>query len=91
MAGDRIPVIASGHISDSMEDQIDELRSIADTGVDAVVLVSNRLAAYVSGSSYFTFSNSTSWILMVSFMLLKDQKSYLPYSSLQNYLFKNFL
>ena len=44
IAGDRIPVIASGHISDSMEDQIIELRSIADTGVDAVVLVSNRLA-----------------------------------------------
>lgn len=45
IAGDRIPVIASGHISDSREDQIIELRSIAETGVDAVVLVSNRLAA----------------------------------------------
>ena len=39
----RIPVIASGHISYSIEDQITELKAIADTGVDAVILISNRL------------------------------------------------
>lgn len=44
-AAGRVPVIASGHISDSLEDQAEELRQIAATGVDAVVLVSNRLAA----------------------------------------------
>lgn len=40
----RMCVVASGHISDSMEDQIRELRRIAETGVDAVVMISNRLA-----------------------------------------------
>jgi 4-hydroxy-tetrahydrodipicolinate synthase len=40
----RVPVVSSGHISDSLEDQITELRAISDTGPDAVILVSNRLA-----------------------------------------------
>lgn len=44
-AGDGIPVIASGHVSDSFEDQVEEIKRIWDTGVDAFVLVSNRLAA----------------------------------------------
>lgn len=37
-------VIASGHVSDNIEDQIDEIKSISNTGIDAFVLVSNRLA-----------------------------------------------
>lgn len=41
----RISVIASGHISDALDDQIEELKAIADTGVEAVVMVANRLAA----------------------------------------------
>lgn len=40
----RVQVIASGHISDSIEDQMTELQAIAAAGVQAVVLVSNRLA-----------------------------------------------
>lgn len=40
----RVPVVSSGHISDTLEDQITELCAIADTGADAVILVSNRLA-----------------------------------------------
>lgn len=40
----RIPVIASGHVSYSPADQLDELRRVADTGVDAVILITNRLA-----------------------------------------------
>jgi 4-hydroxy-tetrahydrodipicolinate synthase len=43
-AAGQVQVIASGHVSDSMEGQIAELRAIAATGVQAVVLVSNRLA-----------------------------------------------
>lgn len=43
-AGNRVPVIASGHVSDSLEDQIQEINAIAATGVDAVILISNRLA-----------------------------------------------
>lgn len=41
----RIPVVASGHISDALDDQKTELRTIAETGVDAVVFVTNRFAA----------------------------------------------
>jgi len=41
----RVPVIASGHVSEGKSDQIDELTRMADTGVDAVVLVVNRLTA----------------------------------------------
>lgn len=41
----RVPVVASGHISDAVEDQKEEMRAIAGTGVDAVVFVTNRFAA----------------------------------------------
>jgi len=41
----RVPVVASGHISDSLDDQRTELSKMAETGVDGVVLVTNRLAA----------------------------------------------
>ncbi len=40
----RVPVISSGHISNSSEDQIEEIKAIAKTGVDAVILVTNLLA-----------------------------------------------
>ena len=41
----RMCVVASGHISERTEDQIRELRRIAATGVNAVVMISNRLAS----------------------------------------------
>jgi len=43
-AGGRIEVIASGHVSDGLGDQIAELKAMSQTGVKAVVLVTNRLA-----------------------------------------------
>ncbi len=43
-AGDRVPVIASGHISDNPADQIREINAMAETGIDACILVTNRLA-----------------------------------------------
>lgn len=49
----RVPVVASGHISERMEDQKAELRAMAETGVDAVVLVTNRLAAADEDASVF--------------------------------------
>ena len=39
-----VPVIASGHTSENIGDQINELEAISKTGVNAVVMVSNRLA-----------------------------------------------
>ena len=44
LANGRISVIASGHISDSIEDQIEEIKAISAVGPDAFVLVANRLA-----------------------------------------------
>jgi 4-hydroxy-tetrahydrodipicolinate synthase len=38
----RCSVIASGHVSDEPEEQIADIEAIAGTGVDAVVLLSNR-------------------------------------------------
>ncbi|WP_411675879.1 dihydrodipicolinate synthase family protein [Caproicibacter sp.] len=43
-AAGRVPVIASGHISDAIEDQAAELTEMSKTGVDAVILITNRLA-----------------------------------------------
>ncbi len=43
-ADGRVPVIASGHISDTLDEQVMELTKIAQTGVDAVILITNRLA-----------------------------------------------
>ncbi|MCM8900194.1 dihydrodipicolinate synthase family protein [Caldicoprobacter algeriensis] len=40
----RVPVIASGHVSESIDDQIEELKRMVDTGIDALILISNRLA-----------------------------------------------
>jgi 4-hydroxy-tetrahydrodipicolinate synthase len=40
----KIPVIASGHVSVALEDQLDELERIAGTGVDAVIMLTNRFA-----------------------------------------------
>lgn len=44
-----VPVVASGHISYALSDQEEELRRIADTGVDAVILITNRLAGQQDG------------------------------------------
>ena len=41
----QVPVIASGHISTDPAAQVEEVSRIAATGVDAVVLVTNRFAA----------------------------------------------
>lgn len=43
-AAGRVPVVASGHTSDSLEDQAKDIEAIWNTGVDAVILLSNRLA-----------------------------------------------
>lgn len=43
-AAGRIPVVVSGHVSESLDDQVEELAAMAGTGPQAVVLVSNRLA-----------------------------------------------
>src|SRR5690606_28820854 len=55
-AGGRVSVIASGHISDGLDDQIAELSAMADTGVGALVLVTNRLDPANAGFDAFRAS-----------------------------------
>jgi 4-hydroxy-tetrahydrodipicolinate synthase len=49
----RVPVIASGHVAEAADDQREELVAMADTGVAAVVLVTNRLDPRCQGSYTF--------------------------------------
>nr|WP_295977230.1 dihydrodipicolinate synthase family protein [uncultured Agrobacterium sp.] len=60
-AAGRIPVIASGHVSETLEDQRKELDAIAQTGVDGMVLVTNRLDAGQEGGSKFL--DDLGWLL----------------------------
>lgn len=43
-AAGRVPVVVSGHVSESFADQVKEVNNAAQTGAAAVVLLSNRLA-----------------------------------------------
>lgn len=52
-ASGRVPVIASGHVADALEDQIEEAKMMADTGADAVVLITNRFARQNEGDDVF--------------------------------------
>lgn len=52
-AAGRVPVIASGHVSESRDDQVRELTAIAATGVDGLVLVTNRFDPKGQGGSVF--------------------------------------
>ena len=38
-----VPVIASGHVSNAFSAQLEELKAVAATGVDALILITNRL------------------------------------------------
>lgn len=49
----RAPVVVSGHVSDALAGQIEELTAMADAGADGLVLVTNRLDPMNSGTSAF--------------------------------------
>lgn len=53
LAAGRVPVIASGHVSDTIFEQIEEAKAMADTGVEAIVLVTNRFARHNEGDEVF--------------------------------------
>ena len=48
----RVPVIASGHVGVTLEEQITELTQIANTGIDCLVFVTNRLDPDNLGSEH---------------------------------------
>lgn len=60
-AAGRVPVIASGHVSETLEDQLAELMAVAATGVDGMVLVTNRLDAAQKGGTKFI--DDLTWLL----------------------------
>jgi 4-hydroxy-tetrahydrodipicolinate synthase len=47
----RAPVVASGHVSDALAGQIEELTAMAKAGADGLVLVTNRLDPTNSGTA----------------------------------------
>lgn len=42
--GRKMTVVSSGHVSDEIEDQAKELCAVAESGTDALILITNRLA-----------------------------------------------
>lgn len=57
----RVPVVASGHISDDPHGQIEELTVAANSGVDGVVLVTNHLDPKNRGTA--DFRGNLDWLL----------------------------
>jgi 4-hydroxy-tetrahydrodipicolinate synthase len=53
IAAGRATIVASGHVADSIEDQVREANMMAETGVDAVVLIGNRFAGYNENDDVF--------------------------------------
>ncbi len=52
----KVPVIASGHVSETLDDQIGEMIAMNGTGIDALVLVTNRLDPRNAGFETFRFN-----------------------------------
>lgn len=57
----RVPVVVSGHVSDDPHSQRAELRAAAETGADAVVLVTNHLDPQARGTE--VFQGNLRWLL----------------------------
>jgi 4-hydroxy-tetrahydrodipicolinate synthase len=55
----RVPVVTSGHISDDIQTQVDELTAMSQTGADALILVTNHLDPKRQGSEPFKATLST--------------------------------
>ncbi|KWF98240.1 dihydrodipicolinate synthase family protein [Burkholderia diffusa] len=49
----RVPVVASGHVSEDLDAQVAELCAVAESGAQGVVLVTNRLDPQRKGSAAF--------------------------------------
>lgn len=60
-AAGRVPVISSGHIGPTREEQLAELTAIAATGPDALVLITNRLDPDNQGEA--AFRENLDWLL----------------------------
>jgi 4-hydroxy-tetrahydrodipicolinate synthase len=78
-AAGRVKVIASGHTADDPGKQVDELGKMAELGLDAVVLVSNRMAKAEDGEDVFrrNFDNIRRQMSNVRFGLYECPYPYL--------------
>ena len=52
-SGKKFTVVSSGHISESLEDQIKELNAVWESGTDALILITNRLDPKNEGDDVF--------------------------------------
>ena len=52
-SGRRFTVVSSGHVSDSLEDQVKELCAVYEGGTDALILITNRLDPKNEGDDVF--------------------------------------
>ncbi len=52
-SGKQFTVVSSGHVSDSLEDQIKELNAVWASGTDALILITNRLDPNNEGDDVF--------------------------------------
>ena len=52
-SGKQFTVVSSGHISESLEDQIKELNAVWKSGTDALILITNRLDPHNAGDDVF--------------------------------------
>lgn len=52
-SGRAFTIVSSGHVSDSIEDQIKELNAVYASGTDAVILITNRLDINNEGDDVF--------------------------------------
>lgn len=51
--GRKFTVVSSGHVSDTMEEQAEELNAIWKSGTDALILITNRLDLHNEGDDVF--------------------------------------
>ncbi|WP_018610582.1 dihydrodipicolinate synthase family protein [Uliginosibacterium gangwonense] len=49
----RVPVVVSGHISDDVDKQVEELAAMSEVGADALILVTNHLDPKNTGTETF--------------------------------------
>lgn len=52
-SGKRLTVVSSGHVSDGFDEQVRELNAIAESGTDALILITNRLDVHNEGDDRF--------------------------------------
>ncbi len=52
-SGRRFTVVSSGHVSDTLEEQVEELNAVYERGTDALILITNRLDPNNEGDDVF--------------------------------------